>query len=323
MTMAHARRSAGSEASRTLARSWRTGCSGHFRARKLRMSCTWTAGWSFFEGHFPESSREGYTQVFHVMPDEVLQLRHALDMHVGRCPTEVALISMIVLAIARMDRSPSVKFTLVHHGRDHPPGAADVVGFFTDFRTVEVPTPELISVLGIVSYISTAVRERRWRRPEILETIDVLINVVPSPFERVGCFSQEHGLGVPKGASSTWPADGSIWQKQSLKSQRKRVEFQVDQVDALEWSVTSYLDIKAFPYERGHQLREHWLQALRDLCGEPLRSIVLPEEERASVPAATGSHGDAELADPSAHRADVPSLDHDQPWRDSCQCVIS
>jgi len=241
---------------------------------------------------------------------------------VGRCPTEVALISMIVLAIARMDRSPSVKFTLVHHGRDHPPGAADVVGFFTDFRTVEVPTPELISVLGIVSYISTAIRERRWRRPEMLETIDVLINVVPSPFEPVGCFSQEHGLGFPKGPSSTWPADGSIWQKQSLKSQRKRLEFQVEQVDALEWSMTSYVDIKAFPYERGHQLREHWLQALRDLCGEPLRSIVVPEEEHASVPAATGSRGDAELADPSAHRAEVPSIDHDQPLRDSWQCVI-
>ena len=33
-------------------------------------------------------------------------------------------------------RLPSVRLTLVHHGRDHPVGCADVVGFFTLWRTL-------------------------------------------------------------------------------------------------------------------------------------------------------------------------------------------
>jgi hypothetical protein len=81
------------------------------------------------------------------------------------------------------------------------------------------------------------------------------------------------GLCAPRGASTSWPADGTVWHRTSFKHQRKRLEFQVEQVDAFEWSLHCYIDVKAVPVEKGALFREFWLQALRDLSADPLRSI--------------------------------------------------
>lgn len=237
----------------------------------------------FFEHHFPEADLAGYTQVFHVMPSELERLLTALP---PRTPPELALLGMLVVSLARLHDESVVKFTLVHHARDFPPGAADVVGFFTDFRTLEVPTPGLLSILGVLTSVAAMVRERRWRPPEILETIDTLVNVVPSPFDGFGCLTQARCLGAAPGRYGAWPGDGSLWQGGRQQTQRRRLEFQMEQVGRREWSVSMYLAVARYPPEEGRRFRELWLQALEELREDPLHSVA-PAAEVAEAADAT------------------------------------
>lgn len=172
--------------------------------------------------------------------------------------------------MARMTGRPQVKFTLVHHGRDHPPGAADVIGFFTDFRTAVVPTAEYMSLLGVVNFLSVVIRERDWRRPKVLEPIDTLINLVPSPFGRIGHFVQVSPNG---GRSNSWPLDGSLWQSRPLKSLHRPMEMQIEQVGDGQWSVMMFLDGSAYPPEKGRYFRTAWLQIIQELSEDLLRGV--------------------------------------------------
>jgi len=224
----------------------------------------------FLGCHFPENRCKGYMQNFHVLASEVRQLKSAIGSHVPGCPVEIVLISFVVLALARVQRRPFVKFTLVHHGRDHPPGAADIVGFFTDFRVVTVPTSEMISLLSVVSFVFATVRERRWRRPEVLEPIETLLNVVPSPFTEIGLFTQVPWAAA-KGAQST--SDGKMWQSKKTQPLRRQLEMQIEQVDDEEWSITMYLSDQMYPQKKGREFRSSWLNLLHEFGENPLQAV--------------------------------------------------
>jgi len=224
-----------------------------------------------FEHHFPERSYRGYLQEFHVFPHEAEELRRVVDSHLIGCPMELALLALVVLSLARIDEAPQVKFTLVHHGRDHPPGAADVIGFFTDFRTLVVPTSELMSLLGVLSFVTDSIRERSWRRPAILEPIDKLINIVPSPFGPVGFLEQAPWMRARGGS---WHSDGKLWQSRSMQTLLRPLELQIEQVDLMEWSINMYLDETVYPLEKGQCFRNTWLHMLRDLREAPLQGVL-------------------------------------------------
>lgn len=234
------------------------------------MSCSLTGGWVFFSHHFPEENCRGYSQCFHVLPEETKRICCVTGAQVPGCSLEIALLALIVLSIARVTGRPRVKFTLVHHERDHPPGAADVIGFFTDFRTLVVPTSGRISLLGVLNFLSNAIRERDWRRPKVLEPICNLINLVPSPFGRFGYFAQ-----VPPGGSrgNSWPLSGTLWQSKQSKPLHRQIEMQMEQVGVAQWSVTMFLDGSVYPPEKGRYFRTAWLQILQELQEDPLRGV--------------------------------------------------
>lgn len=223
-----------------------------------------------FKHHFREDHYRGYCQTFNVLAGEARELKNLVDLHVVGCSMEAALLSMIVLSLARIEGEARIKFTLVHHGRDNPPCAVDVVGFFTDFRTVVVPTSELMSLLGVINFVSTTIRERSWRRPGVLEPVETLVNVVPSPFSQVGCLSQARGGAYGNSANT----DGSLWQDKRFQKLRRPLEFQIEQVDSAEWNINMYLDVTRYPPEKGQRFRAAWLRLLRDLREHPLQGVL-------------------------------------------------
>jgi len=229
---------------------------------------------NFFRHHFPESSCRGYSQGFTISAGEVVELRHVADTCAAGCPIEVALLAVVVLSLARINGDPRVRLTLVHHGRDRPQCAANVVGFFTDLRTIAVPTSELVSSVGVLSYVAATIRERSWRRPLVLEPIDVLVNVVPSPFGQVGDFVQ---VPLALGRTSTDANAADVWQD-SMESKTlhlsRQVELHIQQANSDEWTVTMYLDEVAYPREKGLRFRAAWKRAVRDLQQDPLRGVL-------------------------------------------------
>ncbi|CAK0820182.1 unnamed protein product [Prorocentrum cordatum] len=238
----------------------------------------------FLEHHFPESRCAGYCQTFHVLPSELRELMSAVLRHVPGCPAELALLSLLAISLARLGGEPRVKLTLVHHGRDSPPGATGIVGFMTDFRTFTVPTSELMSLLGVVHFVFASVRERAWRRPEALEQIATLVNIVPSSFSPAGPFTQAQWMGTSWAASP----DGALSQWGMGRSLRRPLEFQIEQVDAEQWTVNMYVDEVRYPAEAGRRFRACWARALRDLREDPLRGVLggRPEPPPAYQPAA-------------------------------------
>jgi len=222
---------------------------------------------SFFDHHFPEDRYSGYCMGFNISPSMCAELRCALDTHITGCSFEMGILSLVVVALARCKRERQVKFTLVHHGRDLP-GAADVVGFFTDFKTLAVPTSELASLLGVVSFILASVRQRTWRRPLVLEPIGILVNIVLSPFEAFGPFQQ----------TRTTPKDDfkePVWQRRC--SITRPVEILIEQVANDEWTAKLYLDEWVYPMETGHLFWDEWRRALRQLGQNPLSSVLSSE----------------------------------------------
>lgn len=220
----------------------------------------------FFEAHFPEDRCFGYSQAFTVSGDEARKIRACLDAHVPGCSFETGILALVVMSIARVRQVPSVKVTFVHHGRDHPPGATDVIGFFTDMRMVEVPLAPWMSVLGVLNFLATVIRERRWRLPLAVEPSDVLFNIVPSPFCHVHPFRQV-----------TWPTEGSsdLWQGKSSRPQgRRALELQIEQNDDAEWTVHMYLDETLYPPRKGRRFRKEWLRIVEELCTDPLHPVL-------------------------------------------------
>lgn len=229
----------------------------------------------FLDGHFPENRCNGYSQEFHIGPQETQEIKDVIDSHLRGCPVELAILSLVVLSVARVDGLPHVKFTIVHHGRDQPPGAADVMGFFTDFRTLVVPTSELNSLLGVISFVSASVRERSWRPPCSLEPIDTLVNIVPSTFEPVGSFTQAR--------RPPWQSDGKLYQNKRMKTLRRPMELQIEQVGGEEWNITMYLDEQHFSLEKGERFRSCWLRILRDLRDNPFQGVLCSPNQKANM----------------------------------------
>lgn len=221
----------------------------------------------FFEGHFPESRCRGYSQTFHVRAPETRQLRRALEANIPGCSVETSLLALVVMSLARIGNKPRVRFTLVHHGRDQPPGAADVVGFFTDFRTMEVPTSRHMSMLGVISFLSAGLRERNWRLPVMLEHLDVLVNIVPSPFREVGSLAQAPAPIPIQDEAPFWQSWGPIMPLM------RALELQLEQVGSEAWCVTMFLDEKQYPREKGESFRHAWLQILTDFDKNPFQSV--------------------------------------------------
>lgn len=198
-------------------------------------------------------------------------MRDVVEKCIRGCSTEIILLSLVVLSIARVRGDSQVKIVVNHHGRDYPPGAADVVGFFTDFRTVLVPTSKYMSLLGVINFVRNAVLERRWRRPEVLEPIDIVVNIVPSLFGSIGCLTQ-----TPWESSKytqTWYVDGSLWQSNANQKLYHLLEFQIEQVDVAEWNVMMYLDKTAYPYEQGSHFRSCWRQLINDIGRDALLPV--------------------------------------------------
>jgi len=223
----------------------------------------------FFHHHFQGiSGKRGYSQGFRVSPEEAKEICRITQSIVAGCTIEIAFLCLIVVSLARIKGESVVKFTIVHHGRDNPVGASDVVGFFTDFRTLEVPTTGLTSLLSVLNFIAVSIRERRWRRPVVLEPIDTLINIVPSPFNQVGDLSQVRGVVTPK-------AEGTFWQDKSKRTNLKRpLEFQIEQTDSNEWYFTMYLNEDEYPMEKGQRFRFAWELALKQLRDHPLQGVL-------------------------------------------------
>jgi len=204
----------------------------------------------------------GYKQCLHLGVVEMTELQRIADIHFHTCPAHVAIIALVVLVLARLRKEPFMRFTIVHHCRDSPPGAESIVGFFTDFRTVCVPTSELASVLGVFTCIRHAIQDRSWRRPEITEDLQLLINVVPSIFDKVGPFDQ---VTPPAEVN----VDNPFWQYEQTKRLQYPAELQIEQAAPLEWDLYMWLDESIYPRVKGRAFQEEWATAVGQLSDDP------------------------------------------------------
>eukprot|EP00746_Dinoflagellata_sp_MGD_P049282 gnl/MRDRNA2_/MRDRNA2_222813_c0_seq1.p1 gnl/MRDRNA2_/MRDRNA2_222813_c0~~gnl/MRDRNA2_/MRDRNA2_222813_c0_seq1.p1 ORF type:complete len:195 (+),score=21.37 gnl/MRDRNA2_/MRDRNA2_222813_c0_seq1:30-587(+) len=160
----------------------------------------------------------------------------------------------------------SVKVALVHHGRDYPPGCSEVVGFFTDFRILETHVSNLSSLLGVFYQVLVAIRDRNWRRPEVLERNDILVNVIPSVCQQIGPLEQVR-MRQPRDST------GKIWQCPKSKPLKRAVDLQIEQVDVMTWSSSMHLDEHMYPRETGRLMADIWLQTIEDFCKMPLSPV--------------------------------------------------
>lgn len=219
----------------------------------------------FFTHHF--GHYRIYYQQFQVMPDEMDRIRRALHGQVSgqMLSGELLMLGMASLTLARVTKDKKLQVTIVHHSRDYPTGAASCVGFFTDFRVMDVLSSSHVSLLGFFANIANTVAGRRWRRPEPLEPLEALLNLVPASYDPVGCLVQE---------PSTWQRYSTptqVHQKGSAKNGARECNMQIEQVDRSQWDFVMWLDETRFPPPVGLLFREEWWRVITDLEADPLQ----------------------------------------------------
>ncbi|CAK0852080.1 unnamed protein product [Prorocentrum cordatum] len=133
-------------------------------------------------------------------------------------PLDVLFIVSIVCALARCDQMPVVRLTLTVPMRDGP-DEGSLVGFFTDWRNVDVQTHALQSLLSVALQATEALRSRSWSRGTVSETSHrILVNLVGAePTEHLGWVNRVD-LGCMRPPSG-WSAKASSREERPLEVQ--------------------------------------------------------------------------------------------------------
>jgi len=158
----------------------------------------------FHDGLVGWSYRNGYQR--HIQCDDQLMrlMRFAAEDRLG-CSVDIAWLTIISASFLRM--FPDLRrldLYLIVTCRDRP-GEETMVGYFSSRKllSIELGDPSTVQLMGLVDLISTARRQRSWKRPRPFEKGGAIeVNIVSQASDGLPFGFKE--VRRPRGAPSSW-----------------------------------------------------------------------------------------------------------------------